>query len=66
MIFTCVGAAANVSNVLAAAAGLTRLAKLDLTNEYLTGYLPQNVSFPSLQELTLVSNNIQASLSSSL
>ncbi len=55
----------NVSSVLEAAAVLTRLTKLDLTNNYMTGYLPTNISFPSLEELKLVSNNIQASPCSS-
>ncbi|BDA50369.1 probable leucine-rich repeat receptor-like protein kinase PEPR2 [Coccomyxa sp. Obi] len=54
--------AGNVADVLQAAQGLTHLTRLDFTNQYLEGLLPTNLSLPSLQELVLVSNNIQGTL----
>lgn len=41
-----------------AAQNLTRLTKLDFTNQYLSGTVPANVSFPWLEELVMVSNNM--------
>ncbi len=51
-------AAGNIRDVLLAASDLPRLTKLDFTNQFLTGYLPANISFPWLEELTLINNDI--------
>ena len=50
--------AGNIGDVLQAASVLPRLTKLDFTNQFLTGTLPANISFPSLEELILVNNDI--------
>ncbi|CAL8464770.1 g4305 [Coccomyxa elongata] len=52
----------NASDVLMAAQNLTRLTKLDFTNQYLSGTVPANVSFPWLEELVMVSNNMIGTL----
>ncbi|BDA50370.1 MDIS1-interacting receptor like kinase 2 [Coccomyxa sp. Obi] len=52
----------NASDVMQAAQNLTRLTKLDFTNQYLSGTVPANVSFPSLEELVMVSNNMIGTL----
>ena len=54
-------AAGNIGDVLLAASDLPRLTKLDFTNQFLTGYLPANISFPWLEELTLINNDINVS-----
>ncbi len=50
--------AGNIADVLQAASALPRLTKLDFTNQFLTGTFPANISFPSLEELILVNNDI--------
>jgi hypothetical protein len=47
-----------VSAVLQVASQLPALTKLDFYNQYLTGTLPANISFPKLSELRLVNNDI--------
>ena len=52
------GGAGNASYVMTAAQNLTRLTKLDFTNQFLSGTVPADVSFPWLEELVMVSNNM--------
>ena len=53
--------AGNISAVLLAASQLPQLKALDLANQLLTGQLPAEVSFPSLEALRVAGNNLAVS-----
>ncbi len=54
--------AGNLTSVLLLASKLPRLALLDFRNQFLTGTIPNGLTFPSLQTLLLRSNGIQVIL----
>lgn len=55
-------AAGNLTSVLWIASKLPRLASLDFRNQFLTGTIPNGLSFPSLQTLLVRSNGVQVTL----
>lgn len=50
--------AADASEFLTIISELPALEKVDMTNQWLIGTLPANISFPSLRELYLTDNDI--------
>ena len=50
--------AGNVGDVLRKISQLQSLTTLDFTNQFLTGSLPSDVSFPALEVLQLANNDI--------
>lgn len=50
--------AGDVGDVLRVLSQLPQLIKLDFFNQFLTGTLPADVSFPRLVEIRLIANDI--------
>ncbi|CAL8462229.1 g1760 [Coccomyxa elongata] len=54
----------DVGEVLKVVSALPQLTKLDFFNQFLTGTLPSNISFPRLMEIRLINNDISGTLPS--